>query len=683
MKAEQSKYKIFTGNMSKVTDPNSASGNLGTLQRGQILKIYQNSELIYSKNNYFVKPAIKETKNQKAVMVSHQMQETVANSKVSHINNIKVAKQRLHYNNRNNFDGPEVFMVSKEVEGLIQKRTGKEYQYQYYLGMAQIAGESDWNPANIGNDKDGNLAVIDIGGPSIKSGDYIGSYLFWKDFLLNTARVEFKNDQDKLYELKQLLWLSGASKGDYLKERRAFFVQQSKMSYKTFDNFMTETIRDAFNFISTLSFTNNDLLKKVAKNRPKLEEESFSAFQDRSKNILKCCNKALKETGKDSDLYKQITAYIDGATEFYYHAPHAVIKEKHILGGNLERLQQELKEIRDIAFKDFRDLIFSFNNLDLTEYFNKKQSTMKQKTNNELKFAQQVQPQEYQECKTTKDMVYKDFNDLDFGCNNVYFAEFFNKTQATIEQETNSELKFAKQAEPFKQIIENIILLLYRGQLASDPLAHLCRLDGDHDVNLGRYKTLSDIIEKYSNIEKYSKDENCELRFAESKFVLENCINSLSSISQSNIGEVSGITQHICDAIKHYHSQKSEVDADEKAKLESSFKEFSNFINSLNNEALKYFFNSQNNTINNDDEDYAIDDENYAIPKLPEVNEAKKITRILRKIISKEDKINEPQPTNYNNVRKPESSDVKPRKTVSLQQLLPKDKQTLNGKLIV
>jgi hypothetical protein len=394
MKPQQSQYEIWIGFIDKVGDEHSFSGKKGILKKGKLIKHYtkptelasSNSQLGQpiireSKSTYFVKPATTETKDQKAVIISRQMHKTVANS--TKYKDIKIAKQRL-YNKASykNYYPLKPLMVSKEVEGLAQKETGKDCQYQYYLGMAQIAGEPDWNPANIGNDKDGNLAVIDIGGPSIKSGNYIGSYLFWEDFFVNTFRVAFNIDKaefDKFEELlykglldqfKKLLWLSGAPKGDYLGEGRKFFNQKAKMSHETFNDFMIATIKDASTFTSNPSF------KKLTQQAPRLEQLSYDAnpeyFKHNSEYILENCNKALKETRRDSDLYKQIIAYIDGATEFYYQAPNAVIEEKHILGGDPKKLQQELEEIRNTAFLDFYKLILSFNNAELREYLYEK-----------------------------------------------------------------------------------------------------------------------------------------------------------------------------------------------------------------------------------------------------------------------------------------------------------------------
>jgi hypothetical protein len=375
--------KIYHNRLQSFYDGYSYSGKQGTLLKGQLTKPLNQEPASFwslfqsllggstkvSKSTYFVKPTTAETKDQKAVIVSRQMHETVAHSK--NYKNIKIAKQRL-YGDCGNFSYvyPKAFMVSKEVEGLEQKRTGKDYQYQYYLGMAQIAGEPDWNPANIGKDKDDNLAVIDIGGPSIKSGNYIGSYLFWEDFLLNTVRATFKINEDGVKRFRDLLRLSGAPKGDFFGIDRDLFAQQAKMSYKTFNDFMTATINDAYKFTSNDKFIRLTLLEPNIKKL--FDHCNLEYFQCNSEYILGNCNEVLSNTKEGSDLYNKITAYIDGATEFYYNAPSAKIEEKHILGGDLKMLEQKLGKIQDIAFEDFCQLIKGFNNKKLSEYLEKK-----------------------------------------------------------------------------------------------------------------------------------------------------------------------------------------------------------------------------------------------------------------------------------------------------------------------
>ena len=362
----------------------SVSGKADTLKKGKLTKFYpkhsnlanSNSQLEQpiireSKSTYFVKPATAKTKDQKAVIVSRQMAETVANSK--NYKDIKIAKQRLYgsYDNFSHFY-PETFMTSKEVESLEQKQKGKGCQYQYYLGMAQIAGESDWNLANIGNNKDGNLAVIDIGGPSTVYGkDYIGSFLFWHDLFKNILQKSSINAA-QITEFKFLMWVSGAIKNDYF---GSISKEKATMSYKTFNDFIKGTVDDV---TKHLGDKYQDVINKVKPYNRREFNLALTFINDAkakeilTKSLIQSCNQALKETGEGKSLYKQITAYIDGATEFYYQAPYAVIEKKHILGGDLNILEKELGVIQDSSFTDFCKLIKSFNNKELSEYLEEK-----------------------------------------------------------------------------------------------------------------------------------------------------------------------------------------------------------------------------------------------------------------------------------------------------------------------
>ena len=153
------------------------------------------------------------------------------------------------------------------------------------------------------------------------------------------------------------------------------------MSYKSFSDFIKDTTDNAIKYMNHKNVCN----KLQTSSWSEAGKVLYHLIKDGQKEaisntLIRHCNEALKHTKKGSDLYRKIAAYIDGATEFYYQAPSADIKEKHILGEDPNKLQQELRSIQDIAFEDFCKLIESFNNKELNHYLKKKIATEGEKT---------------------------------------------------------------------------------------------------------------------------------------------------------------------------------------------------------------------------------------------------------------------------------------------------------------
>ena len=325
MKSNQSNYRISTKNLCKIEDRNSNSGRSGELNKGRLSKLYPKhpdsathnsqsagSNARLSNSTYFVKLVEGGVSDKKAVIISRQMADTVKNSE--QYKDITIAKQRL-YSDENRFirwehptkAEPATVMTSKEVKSLRQKGKGKDYQYQYYLGMSQIAGESDWNEANIGSDKNGNLVAIDIGGPStVSDRNYIGNYLFWRDLFSNAAG----SNNIFAKKFKEVIVLSGGIKNDYF----GFITEgPALMSYKSFSDFIKDTTDNAIKYMNHKDVCTS-LCSKARITMNFLIQDGPREFI--SNTLTQHCNEALKNTKEGTDLYRKITAYIDGATEF-------------------------------------------------------------------------------------------------------------------------------------------------------------------------------------------------------------------------------------------------------------------------------------------------------------------------------------------------------------------------------
>lgn len=433
MKPNKPKPQILLKGLTKFKDGNSISGQEGTLYNGKLTKPQgEGFNTKTSKKVYFVKPAKEDPSDKKAVIISRQMKYTAKNSEK--YGDIEIAKQTLKslleekdlkisrafeelvlqnlLSDRKQLSLEKIVMVSQEVEGLKQGEEGKNYQYQYYLGMVAIAGDSDWRKANIGNNKNGDLAVIDISGPSTVLGKkYTGSFLFWEDFFLSIRKTPKPSDklnpklEDCIEKLliyipinkpnskskkknkrpqltrahfdyfSELLWLSNVIKKDHYSGDSEYFGDTHKepgnMSYKSVADFINKTREDALYLINLgdnspeLKIIKRELFKKTNF----VDDNSKDCSEEVCKTILDHCTEVLSKIKEDDELYKKITAYIDGAIEFFYLAPSATIEEKHILGENPEELKTELIKVQKESFKNFAELIKSFGNENLTSYF--------------------------------------------------------------------------------------------------------------------------------------------------------------------------------------------------------------------------------------------------------------------------------------------------------------------------
>ncbi len=252
---------------------------------------------------------------------------------------------------------------SFDLQALSAPQSHKNYQYQYLLGMYQIAGESDCNPANFTQDESGNLVAFDIGGPSSAFGNrYIGCFLFWKD-LLESVDQNFPETA-----IGKRIQLSQAFKKDYFGEEyysTSFSLETRVMSYPTIASFINGNIEDCDRICQKYS---NDI------SFGGIIERKFSLIKPMYQDVTIFINSAesiLRNTSAEEILFSKIKAYIDGAVDFYYNSPSAKIEKKHILATSQDELNKNIKtlsKIHDKTFDDFRSLIRSFNNEGLTKY---------------------------------------------------------------------------------------------------------------------------------------------------------------------------------------------------------------------------------------------------------------------------------------------------------------------------